>query len=207
MRHLLHISLTIALCLLALPSSGQRKTPRLTFGAEWMYSSNFYNAHQFNYTAGEEGYRVNDENAGFEYIANGGILGHMGIDVGRHFNASVYAGYLGVFRARNVIPVLAGVSWFPNGSENDGLIVNMRGGVSFQEYIPVLSLTYLASVGAGYRLSLARWADLDFLVGLQTVFDHPPIPNPDGLGFVPAEDIRKDKAQYFALNLGVSLSF
>lgn len=195
------------LCLSVSSASGQDRKTRFTFGAEWMYSSNFFNAHQFNYTAGEEGYRVNDEAGTFEYTANGGVLGHVGVDFLGSFNASVYAGYLGVYRRRNVVPVLAGVSWFPKGTENDGFLVNLRGGIAFQEYIPVMKLAFLSSVGCGYRLSLAKWVDLDFLAGIQATFDNPPIPNPDGRGYVSPENIRKDDAQYIAVNLGIALTF
>ena len=209
MRNIRVLSIILAafVMLSAIPAQGQNRVHRFTFGAEWMYSSNYFNAHQFNYIAGEDGYRVNDDAGIFEYTSNGGILGHVGLNLGRCFNASVYAGYMGVYRSRNVFPVLAGLSWFPQGAGSDGFLVNLRAGVSFQEYIPVTDLSYLVSAGCGYRLSLAKCSALDFLLGLQTVFDHPPIPNPEGTGYVPAENIRKDNAQYLAVNLGISLSF
>jgi len=201
------LSLVFLVSVLAFPVLSKAASPvEFRFGIEWLFSANFFNSHQFNYIT-EEGSRVNDVASSFEYTPNGGVYGCLGLDFLDRFNASLYSGYLGIYSRRNVIPLELRFSFFPGGFHKDGLFVNAGGGIAFQEFIPILNLSYLAHIGGGWRLALSDIVNLDFLLSVQSSFDHPNILNPEGTSYIPEDKVRKNNAQYFAVNFGLALSF
>ena len=49
--------------------------------------------------------------------------------------------------------------------------------------------------------------ELKKLLGVKYLWDHPRIPNPDGPGYTPAHNIRRNDAGYCALDLTLAINF
>ena len=65
----------------------------------------------------------------------------------------------------------------------------------------------MAVFGSGYRLKLSPGSSIDFLLEMKSIFDRPKIPDPEGQGYVKAENILSNIASYYGLNLSLAISF
>ena len=203
-RHI--ISLTCAALLLSVMTcNAQSDRPRWRLGTEWGYSVAFFNHYHYCYPDPDIGYRVDDEQyVNIDYLGAYWLI-CGGYDISERFNASFGVGSMGIYDKRIVIPVVADVNWLPKGVGCDGPIVTLGGGVAVNS--PRHKPIVLARTGAGYRFALSNWADLDFILRFRASLDHPRVWDADGGRYIDESVVLRNDALYFAVSLGMVLSF
>ena len=177
-----------------------------TMGGEWGYTQGFYQSRNYNYIS-EEGYRIFEENRRFQAIANAQVLAHFGYRINDKMNLAVYGGYMGMGKDNRLLPVMLRVSFFPFTDVEDGMFVYAQGGVAWHIHSTAGNMAALAALGGGYRFRLSLYTNLDLLLGVKYLRDHPSIPNPEGPGNVPEHNIRMNNAGYGALDVSIAISF
>lgn len=147
-------------------ADNQDKKPkvRFTFGAETIYQlyfvhyvrSNFYDDDGIrHYGSGFRGGVQQDMS----------VLLNCGIDIGRHFNASLASGYTTVSRKSvSAIPVIARLSvYYSNFKSSRGCIFNyIEGGPAFSLIKHFYDTPFQFGIGGGCRIILDRHSRLDF---------------------------------------------
>ncbi len=208
-RKLLVISALIILCL---PKASGRSLPyqglfdRFTLGVEWGYTQCFFLVRDYNFLS-EEGYRIYERTADFNWRANAQLLASVGYRIGERSTLALYGGYMGVGKDNRLLPAMLRYSYFPSTFDRDGVFAYAQGGLAWHIHASTGSMAGLAALGAGYRFRLSFDTRLDLLVGVKYLHDHPSIPNPEGPGNVPAHNIRKNNAGYCALDISIAISF
>lgn len=182
-----------------------REAPRLCYGIEWGYSATIHEAHHYNYLC-EEGYRLDDVGASFLYSSSATALITFGVNTFNHLTFSIASGFSAIYESRNVIPVMGRIAYYPAGLATDGIFVRIGAGAGF-ETSEVGREAVLETIGAGYRISLARAVNLDFSFNLNGAQAPSHIIDPDTGYNVPERNIRRNSAGYYALNLSVALTF
>ncbi len=177
---------------------------RFTFGAEWGYVGIFYSGYHYNFFA-PEGFRVDPRGYGFTFYSNAEAYLHVGYDLGKRSNLSLYMGFSAVEEYHHTIPVsLRYTTYYKENSKEDRWFsfVDLGSGISVKKSPrEILS----AKAGGGYRMSLSKDAKLDFIISLRSVLTHPDI---DYFGtMIPTEKINRNNAYVSALSLGISLTF
>lgn len=210
MRRKLLVILT--LIVLVAPKAAGRTLPyqgffdRFTVGLEWGYTQCFLLARDYNFIS-EEGYRIFEQQTGFNWHANAQLLLSVGHLIGEHSSLTLYSGYMGVGKDNRLIPLQLRYSFFPSQYRHDGPIAYAQGGVAWHIHTSAGRMGWLGGLGGGYRVRLSYDTYLDLLVGVKYLHDHPSIPNPEGPGNVPERNIRKNNAGYCALDISIALSF
>ena len=176
---------------------------RFTVGLEWGYTQGFYLARSYNFFS-EEGYRIFEDNKGFLFTPNATVLAQFGFHLGDRLTLSLHSGYLGVGENNRLIPALLRLGFYPSTHSEDGLFAFVQGGAAWHEHEVLGGLAWLGSGGGGYRIHLGSSCNLDLLLGLKYLHDHPAIPNPEGPGNVPEHNIRRNDAGYCALDLSIA---
>ncbi len=175
-------------------------------GVEWGYSQCFFLYRNYNIFS-EEGYRIHERYAGMHLRSNGAFYGQIGFDFARKYNLALYAGYIGVGENNRLLPIQLRASFFPHTTVEDGIFTYVQGGPAWHTLTGGYQLGWLATLGGGYRITLSADCNLDLLVGVKYLWDHPRIPNPDGPGYTPAHNIRRNDAGYCALDLTIAVNF
>jgi len=179
---------------------------RFRIGAEWGYSQCFFLARNYNIFS-EEGYRIHEQSAGLYLRPNASLYGQIGVDIARRFNLAVYAGYIGVGENNRLLPLQLRASFFPKTPHGQGLFTYAQGGPAWHTITGGYTLAWLGGLGGGYRIPLSEACNLDLLAGVKFLWDHPRIPNPDGPGYTPAHNIRRNDAGYCTLDVTVAINF
>lgn len=183
----------------------ERNAPgRFTFGAEWGYMCIFYSGYHYNFFA-PEGYRVDPRGHGFTFRSNGEAYLHVGYDLGRRSNISLYTGFSAVEDYHHIIPVsIRYTTYYKESSKGDRWFsfADLGSGISIRKSPrEILSV----KAGGGYRMSLSKDAMLDFVISLRSVLTHPDI---DYYGtMIPEEKINRNNAYASAISIGISLTF
>lgn len=177
-------------------------------GAEWGYSQCLWMTRDYNIIS-SEGYRIYEKSQGFYLQPNGMILGRVAFPLSESFELALCGGYIGSGRDNRLIPVLLRLSWFPSLADEDGFFTLMQGGAACHTPAGggLAKMAWLVSAGEGYRVRLGAGFDLDLTVNFRFVSDHPHIPNPEGPGNVQERNIRKNLAEYCALDFSVGICF
>ena len=179
---------------------------RFTVGVEWGYTQNLLQSRRYNFIS-EEGYRIFEDSFAFKPHANAQVLAHFGYRLSEQAGLAVYGGYMGMGKDNRLFPLMLRVSFFPSTDNEDGLFVYGQGGVAWHVHTTAGRMAWLGSAGGGYRIRLARNTNLDLLLGVKYLHDHPSIPNPEGPGNVPEHNIRMNNAGYCALDISIAISF
>ncbi|MCR4824023.1 MAG: hypothetical protein K5849_01570 [Bacteroidales bacterium] len=180
---------------------------RFRIGMEWGYSQCFYRGWNYNFIS-EEGSRFYDRSYELHLKANGIVLGQIGFNMNKdRFNLSLLSGYIGVGENNQMIPFLLRFSYYPRTAAEDGMFAFAQAGPGLHIFPGEREAAWLASLGAGYRITLSLDCNLDLLLGIKYLYDHPLIPNPEGPGYVPRRNIRKNNAGYCALDLTLAVNF
>lgn len=181
---------------------------RFRLGLEWGYSQCLLLNRDYNIIS-SEGYRIYEKDFGFYLQPNGLLLGRVAYPFLDHFEVALCSGYIGSGQDNRLFPLLMRLSWFPSGTGEDGFFTTLQGGVAWHTPASGGSArqAWLASGGEGYRIRLGAGLDLDLTVGFRFLADHPLIPNPEGPGNVAERNIRKNIAEYCALDFSMSVSF
>ena len=202
MKRFLLIS-ALLLCAFSLKAQ-DTKAPAFKFGVEWGENTLLWYAYHFNYTT-DIGSRVDQQDSRFKAAFNGSVMGFAGVNASDWLSVAFYGGFAGYDRGLRMIPALVRTTWYPRGACSDGIMAFMDLGTDVKTIIQ--ENTVIADLGTGYRFSLSRHINLDFLLSLRTVQKRPPIPNPDGEGTIPAENVRNNSAGYYAIGLSIALEF
>lgn len=175
-------------------------------GMEWGYSQCLFLSRNYNLFS-EEGYRIHEQYNILLLRPNGVVMGQVGFDFARKFNLAIYAGYIGVGEDNRLYPLQLRTSFFPHTTAEQGVFVYLQGGPAWHTLAGGYNLGWLAVGGTGWRFPLSSDCNLDLLVGVKYLWDHPRIPNPDGPGYTPAHNIRRNDAGYCALDLTIAVNF
>jgi len=202
MKRWLLISIAL-LCTLPICAQSQ-KAPVFKFGVEWGENTLLWYAYHFNYT-NDMGSRVDQGGSLFKPSFNGSVMGFAGVNASDYLSVAFYGGFAGLAREERIIPALVRTTWYPRGACKDGVLAFMDMGTDIRTILS--ENTVIADLGTGYRYALSRHINLDFLLTLRTVQKTPPIPNPDGEGTIPAENVRNNSAGYYAVNFSIALEF
>lgn len=206
-KHLLIIFLIIAASI-----SSEARLPdswffrRFNMGLEWSYTQSLLRIWDYNIIS-EEGYRIYDKDAAFTFDPNASITAHIGFLLNDYLVLAVHGGYAGMGRGNRMLPVQLRLSWFPDPLDEDGGFFYLQGGPAFHIRPQEIRPGWLFVSGMGYRIRLNTECNLDISLGLKYLYDHPLLPNPDGPGYVPAHNIRKNDAGSFALDLSMGFNF
>ncbi|MBR5723739.1 MAG: hypothetical protein IKX62_00010 [Bacteroidales bacterium] len=188
------------------PLAGLLDPDRYTFGVEWGYTQTFFLARSYNFFS-EEGYRIFEDDKGFLFTPNATLLAHFGFHLNERVTLSLATGYFGVGENNRLLPALVRLNFYPATHSEDGWFAFAQGGPAWHEREVFGAQAWLCSGGGGYRLHLAYRCNLDLLIGVKYLHDHPSIPNPEGPGNVPEYNIRRNDAGYCALDVSVAVSF
>ena len=182
-------------------------SPRFDVCVEWGYTQSFFGAYKYNILSSEGG-RIFDNESGVLFRSNADLLAGISIKLGRRHAISALGGYSGVPSRSRVMPVKIRYRYFYKDFINDGLFSFAEGGIGFklENDLDVLP-AYMGGLGAGYRIKLSPGANLDFLLAVKCILDKPKIPDPEGQGYVKAENILSNIASYYGLNLSLAISF
>ena len=202
MKRFLLIS-ALLLCAFSLKAQ-DTKAPAFKFGGEWGENTLLWYAYHFNYTT-DIGSRVDQQDSRFKAAFNGSVMGFAGVNASDWLSVAFYGGFAGYDKGLRIIPALVRTTWYPRGACSDGIMAFMDLGTDVKTIIQ--ENTVIADLGTGYRFSLSRHINLDFLLSLRTVQKRPPIPNPDGEGTIPAENVRNNSAGYYAIGFSIALEF
>ena len=202
MKRFLLIS-ALLLCAFSLKAQ-DTKAPAFKFGVEWGENTLLWYAYHFNYTT-DIGSRVDQQDSRFKAAFNGSVMGFAGVNASDWLSVAFYGGFAGYDKGLRIIPALVRTTWYPRGACSDGIMAFMDLGTDVKTIIQ--ENTVIADLGTGYRFSLSRHINLDFLLSLRMVQKRPPIPNPDGEGTIPAENVRNNSAGYYAIGFSIALEF
>ena len=197
----------ICLTLLLASQSLSALSPRFDLYVEWGYTQSLFGKFKYNILSSEGG-RLYDSHRGAKFCSNGDLLAGVMMKLGQKNGITFLSGYSGVPSTSRIIPLELRYSYFCKGFENDGFFTFAEGGIGLKiesefDTFPA----YMAVLGSGYRLKLSPGSSIDFLLEMKSIFDRPKIPDPEGQGYVKAENILSNMAYYYGLNLSVALSF
>ncbi|MGN0189146.1 MAG: hypothetical protein ACI395_06485 [Candidatus Cryptobacteroides sp.] len=178
------------------------KTVRFTYGVEWDFLTTFNVAYHRNFDS-VSGFREDTKSIEWMFRGNGEVLAHIGMDLGRRFNLSLYAGYGGMLGTRIVPVSLRGTCLVGKEPERPGWLVFLDGGCNFGQENTRLGIT--GKAGTGYRIPLSRRVRLDFLLALRMSYAY--VQFSDEYGPVPVERIRRNNNFATSLEIGISLDF
>ena len=202
----------ILILALTLPFSAARAQEpkvfdRIRFSCEWGYIQTLFRDYHYNILS-VEGYRIDESFSGFSPYPNGLLLLGAGyVTPGELMMISLHGGYSGIYKSNRIIPALLRVSFYPKKIQNDGMFYYAQAGAGF--HLPAgftTRVSVISGLGAGYRIALTPRCSIDLMLSASAAFSKPPIPNPDGPGYVAEQNIRTNKAGYGALSLTIAVN-
>lgn len=199
-------NLLISLYLLASAAPFAEAGNPLAIGVEWGGNAMFYQCLERNFLDDDSGYRLDTSEKGFFYHANGSFRGYVGYYPGEKVRIDLGTGFIGIADSRREIPLTLRFNYLAAGRYSDGIAAYMDGGAGFRTLSKGVS-GLLCTAGVGYRRHLFNGAGLSFLMNLRLATDRPGIISPDGSGFVPEGDIRRNEARYLSAGITLSLDF
>ena len=179
---------------------------RFNMGLEWSYTQSLLRTWDYNILS-EEGYRIYDKDAAFMFHPNASVSAQIGFLLNDSFVIAIHGGYAGIGKGNRLLPLQLRLSWFPDTFDGGGRFIYLQGGPAFRIRPQEMRQAWLFVSGMGYRLRLNTECNLDISLGLKYLYDHPMLPNPDGPGYVPTHNIRKNDAGSFALDLSMGFNF
>ena len=204
--------LLISILLLAASFFSEARLPdswffrRFNMGVEWGYTQCLFRTWDYNIIS-EEGYRIYDEGVEWMLHPNAGVSAHLGFLLNDYLVLALYGGYAGVGTGNRLLPVQLRMSWFLESVEEDGSFFFWQGGPAIHLHNQEMRPAWLFATGIGFRKRLNADCNLDISLGMKYLYDHPLLPNPEGPGYVPMHNIRKNNAGYYALDLSVGFNF
>ena len=206
-RILLIITLIIAASL-----SSEARLPdswffrRFNMGVEWGYTQCLIRTWDYNIIS-EEGYRIYDEGGDWMLHPNASVSAHIGFLLNDYLVLALYGGYAGVGTGNRLLPVQLRLSWFLDSVDEDGSFLFCQGGPAIHLHNQEMRPAWLFATGYGFRMRLNSDCNLDVSLGMKYLNDHPLLPNPEGPGYVPMHNIRKNNAGYYVMDLSVGFNF
>lgn len=180
-----------------------RPHPHLTFGLEYGYVAAIHSAYHYYFFA-PEGYRVDDKGQAFRYTGNTEMYLHVGYNPNVNWNISLYAGYAGVERYHDAVPVsIRATRFFGKDPDSDRWFsfADIGSGICIKN--PVQEIL-TGKIGGGYRLSLSKFTKIDFIFSARMTYTHPQITY-DGT-IIPIERTNRNNAYISSLSLGICIT-
>lgn len=196
----------IFLSVLSVRAESRRFLQTLHPGIEWGYTATAFSYHHYNYLDEYIGFRIDDKGWDYTYHSNAYVLGTLGFDIIPELNLRVSCGFQGISKDRRVIPLIGRLSYFPDCTWEDGVFFFTEAEVVLSAQDRYRNITG-GQAGTGYRFTLTPRTALDFHIGARIVYDEPDVWDPLEEGYISERNIKLSNAWYFALNIGVSLSF
>lgn len=188
-------------------ASGSAFFDRVRFSCEWGYVQSLALGYHYNILS-EEGYRIDESYSGFNPYPNGMVILGVGfVPPGDLLSISLHGGYSGIHKDNRIIPATLRMSFFPKRAVNDGMFYFAEAGAGF--HVPKTFKTRVSLVtriGGGYRFALTRRCSIDLSATIMAAESRPPIPNPDGPGYVAEQNIRSNSATYLAASLTIAVN-
>ena len=188
----------------AAAQNNSKDMPKWTFGTEVSYAATFY-SYEYHYFLSPEGYRDVIRASKAAYDTDSEIALHVGYNFNKNWNMSLYIGFTEAGHFHKIMPVsLRATRYFSESSPGDRWFsfIDVGSGISLKDKPQEI---VCGKVGGGYRLSLSRYAKLDFIVALRSVYTHPDIPYADR-NFRPARTYQND-GMVCSLSFGIGLTF
>lgn len=177
------------------------------YGVEWGYTATVFRSSYLNYISPQTGSRVDGRDAKASFKSNGLIKAYAGVELGRYWNADLFAGYCGIYEGRNMIPVSLRVSLFPKGRGHGSMKIFAEGGVNFGTTFRSKAVPH-ARIGFGGRIELARRVSGDWTVSASATLDHPAEMQDDiNHRKVDESMLLKSDVIYAGITLSMSLNF
>ncbi len=180
------------------------KLSSMTFGLEWGYISSIHTAYSYSFMA-PEGYRVAESENSFGFISNAGMYFNIGYELNPMWNISMYIGYEGIADLHKAIPISLRMTRYFNPDRTVDRwfsFLDLGSGISIKS--PVQEILS-GKIGAGYRLSLGRYAALSFLMSARLSYTHPEVLYDKTAIVFEKYDI--NHAFISALSVGMAISF
>lgn len=188
--------------------AGERDFPRITFGIEGSFATNFWTYSHFNYIA-DEGYRVNIRHNEPDLHLNGQLLANAGCNLSQRTNLSVYCGICGLSTREIMMPVSLRFTYMFGDSPLKNRWITFAETGIMTERLKLEEFSAIGKLGGGYRISLSRSVKLDLLMAYQAVFAHPDVSEISGDKTIPVtgDRLRRNNAILNALTFGFGLCF
>lgn len=165
-----------------------------------------YTSKHQNYTV-SEGYRVDDNHAGWTFIGNAQVLANIGVNITPRIAVAAYTGLEGISKGFRVVPLTLRGTYHFKDMNSDGMLCYLDGGVGFKETRDPSEICTLMSAGTGYHVALSSSVYLDFLLSARAGLDSPEIVDPDTGRTIPESSIRLNQARFYSVNISIALNF
>lgn len=177
--------------------SPQKRTFNFAIEADYIANIRVYS--HLNYIT-DEGYRVNEEDNSPKYNTNAQVLAGAGVNIGRHFNLSLYSGYQGINRKQALIPVLLRPSVLLGQPGDKGRwLVFIDGGPGFRASSHADRVAVISHAGFGYRIATTKRTSLDILGSIHSTVWHPWFFDDT------VKEVRRNNEVLSGINLGVAV--
>lgn len=178
------------------------------FNFEWGYVQNVFEHHHYNLLS-TIGYRI-DENLSSIYTKPNAFA-LLGVDfmAGQKFSFALSTGFEGIFNGCSIVPIRLRINYFYKGYHKDGFYSFAGAGLGIRsgESLMRNTIGLMLNIGEGYRISLTPSSKIDFILSIRNSRVNPMLPDPDGPGFAPEENIRYNNAEFYALSFSIMLSY
>ena len=195
------LAIILLLVLAAIPMTAGK---RLTWGLEWGYVGTFFSGMHLNYFS-PDGWRADETLNEACFLSNGEVYAHIGWDLDRKWNLSIYAGYCGIQKLHHSIPVsLRATRYFQEDEKGDRWLIFMDAGsgISIKSHPQEI---FTGKIGGGYSLRLSSGTYLNFIAALRGTYTHADIEYTGEM--IPYDRINRNNAYGCSISLGISLSF
>lgn len=206
------VIISLLLVIIQLPSAAQPGSKvlgegkmHIRYGVEWGYSATFLNNFHSVYFDPDAGYRIDQKGTDFFLYSNGYVSAKAGVELFRHYSATIIAGYAGIKQDRRIVPVSLRAGYHFNSYDTSGSMVFIEGGAGLHPLEETASFLYKA--GFGYRVMMSRKSSLDFMASVYLAGDHPGIYNQDIPGYIPGILVRRSDACYAAISFSIAINF
>lgn len=180
------------------------------YGVEWGYDATFMDKYHSVYFDPDVGYRIDAEGTKLLLYSNGYASARIGVELMKHYSATILAGYCGVKQGRRIFPLTMRATYFIDSYDVSGIMAFIEGGtgVHYESGMDFSDINIIVGkCGAGYRLKMSKKSSLDFMASIQLTYDHPGIYNPDIPGYIPDFYVRRSDDLFGSFNLSCAISF
>ena len=203
-RGLTIITMLFLLGLSAAGKSPSRVSPRITFGCQWDYCATFLTGVN-QYFFAPEGFREQTRGNHATYISNGESAVNVGYNFNDNWNLALYIGYTALGKYHRAVPVsLRTTRFFGNDALKDRWFsfIDLGSGVSIKSHPQEI---FTGKIGGGYRMSLSRYAKLDFILSLRAIYTHPELIYYNEI--IQDKDISRNYGYVCSLCFGIGVTF
>lgn len=197
------------------PASGAREgkpsrfLDSFTFGIEGSYISTVSAYRHYDYIS-SYGYRVDREYIETGYHINGEFIVHIGLNVSDKMNLSLHTGYSGISKYRQIHPLTLRATYCFGKEQTEGKwLAFAEAGPGFFRGTDDIAISGIWKLGAGYRIPLSRYTNLDFLISVRNVMTRTgafeTVSNSSI--YIPEENLRRNDTLFFALAFGIGITF